>query len=174
MRSATADTGCSSINLFSYTREVLKSAPDGTQEFWLEKTFLTTEEAFPTVLRRSEVVGIAIEEISPVQTALQEVVQRTRELEALNIRYSALAKTGQIVSTTALAMSLNTAVDAPIDSGVASFRQSFLTGAYAARFPDREEQIEKLRAAIDDQVCPLERLYHSSDPLIGAAGARDR
>lgn len=142
----------SSINLFSYTRDIPKAGPDGTQEIWLEKTFLTTEEAFPTVLRRSEVVGFAIEEISPVQTALQEVVQRTRELEALYIRYSALAKTGQTAPTTALSMSLNAAVDAPIDTGVASFRQAFLTGAYAARFPDREEQIEKLRAAIDDQV----------------------
>lgn len=89
--------------------------------------------------------------------ALQEVQQRTRELEALNIRYSALAKTGQAVPTTPLAMNLNSVVDAPIDTGVASFRQSFLTGDYASRFPDREEQLEKLRAAIDDQVSALER-----------------
>ena len=117
-------------------------------------------------MRRSEVVGVAVDEISPVEMALQEVQQRTRELEALNVRYSALAKTGQLVSTTPLAMSLNAVVDAPLDTGVASFRQSFLTGDYALRFPDREEQIEKLRAAIDDQVRVSEMVVRP-DQLIG-------
>ena len=145
-----------------------KDSPDGTREIWLEKTYLTTEEAFPTVLRRSEVVGVAVEEVSPVEMALQEVQQRTRELEALNLRYSALAKTGQAVSTTILAMSLNNVVDAPIDTGAASSRQLFLTGEYVSRFPDREEQVEKLRAAIDDQVSSLEGPA-SSASLIGAS-----
>lgn len=91
-------------------------------------------------------------EISPIETALEEVQQRSRELEALNLRYSALAKTGQIVSTNPLAMSLNAAVDTPLETGVTSFRQSFLTGDYVTRYPDRAEQIEKLRVAIDEQV----------------------
>ena len=129
-----------------------KHGPDGSEEVWVEKTYLTTEEAFPTVLRRSEVVVVSVDEISPVELALQEVQQRTRELEALNIRYAALAKTGQNVPTNPLAMTLNAVVDTPIDTGVASFRESFLTGDYASRFPDRVEQVEKLRAAIDDQV----------------------
>lgn len=140
--------------MFSYTRQISKLGPDSSEEVWLEKTYLTTEEAFPTVLRRSEVVDVAVAEISPVEMALQEVQQRTHELEALSIRYAALAKTGQIVDTNPLAMTLNTVVDAPIDTGVASFRQSFLTGDYPSRFPDRVEQVEKLRAAIDDQVSP--------------------
>ncbi|GJE96717.1 cytoplasmic protein [Phanerochaete sordida] len=169
----------SAINLFSYTRQISKHGPDGSEEVWLEKTYLTTEEAFPTVLRRSEVVEVSPLEISPVEMALQEVQQRTRELEAMHIRYAAhaaLAKTGQIVSTNPLAMTLNAVVDAPVDTGVASFRELFLTGDYASRFPDRVEQVEKLRAAIDDQVriidsclklhgqlCPPEMLaFHST------------
>lgn len=144
--------GHSAINLFSYTRPTPKISPDGAEEIWLEKTFLTTEDAFPTVLRRSEVVDVSPVEISPIETALEEVQQRSRELEALNLRYSALAKTGQIVSTNPLAMSLNAAVDTPLETGVTSFRQSFLTGDYVTRYPDRAEQIEKLRIAIDEQV----------------------
>ena len=142
----------SAINLFSYSRPISKVARDGTEEVWIEKTYLTTEEYFPTVLRRSEVVGVSAVAISPVETALLEVEQRTRELAGLNQKYSSLSKTAQHISTNALAMSLNAAVDAPLHAGVASFRQSFLTGEYAARYPDRAEQIERLRAAIDDQV----------------------
>ncbi|KAI0700925.1 cytoplasmic protein [Cytidiella melzeri] len=142
----------SAINVFSYSRPVIKVGPDNVEETWVEKTYLTTEEAFPTVLRRSEVVDVAAVEISPIETALQEVQQRTRELEGLNTRYAALAKTTQSVSTTLLAMSLNAAVDAPITGGIASFRQSFLAEDYLARYPDRAEKVEKLRLAIDDQV----------------------
>lgn len=146
---------CSDINLFSYSRPISKMAPDGTEEVWVEKTYLTTEQYFPTVLRRSEVVHVQVHSISPVETALLEVEQRTRELAGLNQKYSSLAKTAQHVSTNVLAMSLNAAVDAPLNSGVGAFRQVFLSDDYADRFQDRVEQVEKLRVAIDEQVCGL-------------------
>ena len=147
-----SSSSSSAINLFSYSRSVTKIAPDNVEEIWIEKTYLTTEEAFPTVLRRSEVVDVTIVEISPIEAALEEVQERTRELQGFNTRYSALAKTGQSVPTTPLAMSLNAAVDAPITGGIGSFRQTFLTDDYLARYPDRADKVEKLRLAIEDQV----------------------
>lgn len=129
-----------------------KPTRDGTEEVWLEKTYFTTEEAFPTVLRRSEVVGIEVVEISPLENALNEVKLKTKELTALHMRYQALAKTSQLVSTNALAMALNSAVDAPMNTGTASYRQMFFSPDYLARNPERAELVEKLRAAIDDQV----------------------
>lgn len=131
---------------------MIKVASDGAEEKWIEKTYLTTEEAFPTVLRRSEIVGVEPVEISPVQSALHEVEQRTRELAKLNMRFSALSKTGQAVSTTALAMALNAAVDAPISGGIGAYREEYLSGDYVQRYPERAEEVEKLRNAIDEQV----------------------
>ncbi|KDQ57741.1 hypothetical protein JAAARDRAFT_194025 [Jaapia argillacea MUCL 33604] len=142
----------SAINLFSCSRSMVKLGRDGLEERWVEKTYFTTEESFPTVLRRSEVIGVEVHEISPVENALQEVEQKTKELGALFKKYSALAKTTHAVSTNALSMCLNGAVDAPIGSGVAAYRQVFLSNEYATRNPDRVEQIDKLRAAIEDQV----------------------
>lgn len=142
----------SAINVFSFSRPVIKVASDGAEEKWIEKTYLTTEEAFPTVLRRSEIVGVEPVEISPVQSALHEVEQRTRELAKLNMRFSALSKTGQAVSTTALAMALNAAVDAPISGGIGAYREEYLSGDYVQRYPERAEEVEKLRNAIDEQV----------------------
>ncbi|EPQ57371.1 hypothetical protein GLOTRDRAFT_137711 [Gloeophyllum trabeum ATCC 11539] len=140
------------INLFSCSRPVTRQARDGSEEVWIEKTYFSTEESFPTVLRRSEIVDTEIIYISPVENALQEVEEKTKELQNLHLRYSTLTKTAQSVSTNALSMALNSAVDAPISGGIASFRQLFLTPEYSARHPDRIEQIDKLRQAIDDQV----------------------
>ena len=142
----------SDINLFSSTRQVKKTSRDGVEEIWLEKTYLTTEEAFPTVLRRSEVVNLEVVEISPLENALLEVETKTKELTALNLKYRSLAKTSQDVSTNALAMCLNSAVDAPLNTGVASYRETFFSPDYIARNPDRAELVEKLRLAIDEQV----------------------
>lgn len=136
-----------------------KITRSGTEEIWLEKTYFTTEEPFPTVLRRSEVVAAEIVEISPVENALSEVELKTKELAALHLKYQALAKTAQPVSTNALAMCLNSAVDAPINTGIAAYRQSFFDSEYIVRNPERAEVVEKLKAAIDEQVCV--RLYWS-------------
>ena len=141
----------SAINLFSSSRPVAKGR-DGSDESWVEKTYFTTEEAFPTVLRRSEIIAFEVLEISPIERALNDVVQRTKELEGLYVRYSTAVKTGQPVSTNPLTMALNTAVDAPQENGVSSFRQ-FLTNEYIMRNPDKIQVIERLRVAIDNHVC---------------------
>jgi dedicator of cytokinesis protein 3 len=142
----------SAINLFSCSRPQAKPGRDGTEEIWIEKTYFNTEEAFPTVLRRSEVVAIETSEISPLENALHEVQQKTKELAALELKYSALAKTAQAVSTNALAMCLNSAVDSPADSGIASYRQVFFAPDYIVKNPDRAEQVDKLQKAIVEQV----------------------
>ena len=118
----------------------------------MEKTYLRTEETFPTVLRRSEVVEVTVVEISPIESALQIIEERTRDLRGLSQKYATLAQTAGADSTTPLSMALNRAVDAPHNDGVAHFRQDFLSGDYLARYPDRAEQADKLRAAIDAQV----------------------
>jgi len=47
---------------------------------------------------------------------------------------------------------LNSAVDAPLNTGIASYRQIFFSPDYIARNPERAEMVEKLRSAIDEQV----------------------
>ncbi|KAJ2936556.1 hypothetical protein H1R20_g537, partial [Candolleomyces eurysporus] len=156
------------INLFSSVRQVRKLVKD-QDEIWIEKTYFTTEEAFPTVLRRSEVVRIEIDELSPLQNALHEVESKTRELTTLHTKYNALAKTTQIVSTDALSMSLNSAVDAPLNTGIASYRTVFFNPEYILTHPERAESVEKLRLAIDEQV----RVIDSCLRLHGLLCSRD-
>lgn len=93
-----------------------------------------------------------VAEISPLENALNEVERKTKELSSLYQKYQALAKTAQHVSTNALAMSLNSAVDAPLNTGISSYRQTFFNPDYLTRNPERAEMVEKLKFAIDEQV----------------------
>ncbi|KAG2364374.1 hypothetical protein BDR07DRAFT_1401549 [Suillus spraguei] len=165
----------SAINIFSSIKQTTKFDRDGNEEIWLEKTSFTTEQAFPTVLRRSDITEWEVAEISPVENALHEVEQKSGELASFHLRYAALAKTAQVFSTNALSMSLNGAVDPPVD-GLPVYREIFFDPAYATKHPDRVEMIDRLRAAIDDlvrvtdsclklhgQICPQEMLrFHQT------------
>lgn len=143
----------SAINLFSSSRQIKKTGSgDGAEELWIEKSYFTTEETFPTVLRRSQVLGVEIVELNPVENALADVEEKTKELGALGVRYESLAKTGQDVSTNALAMSLNAAVDPPINTGIPAYRQDFFSTEYVTVHPERAELVERLRATVDEHV----------------------
>ncbi|KAH8119460.1 cytoplasmic protein [Phellopilus nigrolimitatus] len=142
----------SAINIFSCQRPVTKIGPNGDEEIWLIKGYFTTEETFPTVLRRSEVVDIHTVEISPMESALNDIEQKNKELNTLKVKYSTLAKTGQPVSTNALSMTLNNAVDAPVSGGIFLYREAFLSPEYLVQNPDRADMVQKLRDAIDEQV----------------------
>ncbi|KAF8750883.1 hypothetical protein RHS01_08877 [Rhizoctonia solani] len=148
-----------------------------TRDVWTEKTVLTTEEIFPTVLRRSCVMDVAVTQLSPVENALQDVRQKTSELAALAHRYSGLAKSGATVSTNALSMALNAVVDAGAGGSVTLFREVFMGGDYLASHPDSAQSIHQLKAAIDNQVrlidqclalheelCPAEMLPFHEKP----------
>ncbi|KAL5528219.1 DCK1 [Sanghuangporus sanghuang] len=142
----------SAINVFSCQRPVTKVGPNGEEETWILKTYFTTEETFPTVLKRSEVIDVQTVEMSPIESALLDVEQKTKDLNTLKVKYTNLAKAGQPVSTTALSMTLNNVVDAPANGGIALYREAFLSPEYAAQNPGRTEIINRIREAIDEQV----------------------
>lgn len=149
-------TLCSAINIFSctrsFTKDVINDDKPHYRDLWTEKTYFTTEESFPTVLRRSEIIEIQVVEISPLDNALLDVEQKTKDLQTLETKFSALTKTSTAINATALSMALNAVVDTPSDSGVPIYRESFLRTEYLARNPSQEPLLQKLRAAIDEQV----------------------
>jgi dedicator of cytokinesis protein 3 len=124
------------------------------EETWVEKTYFTTEASFPTVLRRSEVVSSQVVLISPIESAIAELEQQTRELDSMYMRFSASAQVGQGASANAFSSALNNAVDAPDNAGVALYRRTFLAPEYVEVYPDRAGQVDALRKVIEDHVRP--------------------
>lgn len=97
-----------------------------------------------------------------MDNALLDVEQKTKELQALETKFSALAKTSTSVNATALSMALNAVVDTPSDSGVPVYRDSFFRTEYLARNPSQESRLQKLKAAIDELV----RIFNDRNNLL--------
>jgi dedicator of cytokinesis protein 3 len=135
--------------LFSCSRQIIKQVHGGEEEVWEEKTYFRTEEQFPTVLRRSEVIDVHIVEISAIENAITEIEQKTKDLASLELRYSSLAKTGQTVSTNALTSALNTAVD---NLTAFQYRDTFLNPEYLSRHPERLQFVQRLNQVLLEQV----------------------
>lgn len=141
----------SDINTFSFSRPFVKPAGHST-ETWTEKTYFTTEQLFPTVLRRSEVIDIQAVELSPVDSALLDVEEQTKDLSQLHVKFEVLSKMDSVTSTNDLAMALNEIVDAPPENGLDLYRSTFFTQEYVHSHPAQEDGVVKLRQAIDDLV----------------------
>ncbi|KAL7415449.1 hypothetical protein BDY24DRAFT_382988 [Mrakia frigida] len=151
----------SNVNVFSHSRPFNKSGRVGGErdiaDVFIEKTFITCQESFPTVLRRSEIKSTRTVEISSIASAVADVKTKTEELEALEESYTALSETGEELNTNPLSMALNGAVDAPMNGGVPAYRQAFFSAQFIAQNPDKSHEIESLRAAIEDQTRVLAR-----------------
>lgn len=149
----------SDVNTFSSSRPVMGGYhPNGVAEVWTEKTYYTTEQLFPTVLRRSEVIDIQPVMLSPIDIALTEVEEKIKQLTQMHIKFDILSKIDAVSSTNALSMALNEVVDTGQNSGVSLYRDVFLTTDYLHHHPTQQEVILKLRQAID-------RLVRSHDIL---------
>ncbi|KAG9302767.1 hypothetical protein G9A89_009544 [Geosiphon pyriformis] len=165
-----------SVNTFSFSRPVNKN-PDGIRssneflDLWTEKTILVSEETFPTVLRRSEVIEVTMIEVSPIENALAAMKAKSRELLALETKYGSLLKTPSSptvnkINTNPLSMSLNGAVDAPVNGGLPMYKKAFFGTDFLAANPDKEHLIQRLKEAIDEQVDIIDRCLELHDRLV--------
>ncbi|KAG5459079.1 MAG: dedicator of cytokinesis-domain-containing protein [Olpidium bornovanus] len=159
------------VNKFSFSRPFRKASKSGNEflDLWTEKTVLYSEDTFPSLLRRSEVIRSETNEISPVENALIAMNTKNKELRSLAKKYGAIAADiavsgpSQKVNANPLTMSLNGAVDAPVNGGVPMYKQAFFDPKYVEHNPDKETLVRQLRDAINEQV--RTRLCKEATPL---------
>lgn len=85
----------------------------------VEKVIYTTAEPFPTILRRSEIVGREDVTLSPIQAAIERTTRKTQELLALEKRISSGEDEGAM---SRLSEDLLLSVDPNSESSVARYR----------------------------------------------------
>ncbi|KAI9593307.1 hypothetical protein BDF19DRAFT_415419 [Syncephalis fuscata] len=120
-------------------------------ELWTEKTVLITEHPFPSMLRRAEVVSTSLTELSPIENAVVAMRAKNRELLALEKRYLVFVGSGR-VSCNPFTMSLNGAVNAPVNGGVKLYKQAFLKNEmYLRANTDKTSHIRELDDAVVEQ-----------------------
>ena len=87
------------------------------QDNTVEKTLYTTAEAFPTILRRSEIVAVGTITLTPLQTAIERTSRKTVELVALERKIA----DGDDTAFNTMTQELMYAVDTNIEGCVANY-----------------------------------------------------
>eukprot|EP00824_Muranothrix_gubernata_P007783 TRINITY_DN19932_c0_g1_i1.p1 TRINITY_DN19932_c0_g1~~TRINITY_DN19932_c0_g1_i1.p1 ORF type:complete len:1141 (-),score=286.60 TRINITY_DN19932_c0_g1_i1:29-3346(-) len=112
------------VNVFTYSRSFRKGEKvKGENEFkvlWVANVFLVTQEKFPNILRRADVVQKKEIVWSPIENAVHSIEQKNEDIKRVVMKFqSAGDQTG---STSELAMILNGVVDAAVNGGVYLYR----------------------------------------------------
>ncbi|KAH7065056.1 hypothetical protein B0J12DRAFT_780474 [Macrophomina phaseolina] len=89
------------------------------KEQTIRKTIYTTAEAFPTILRRSEIISVDHVDLSPVQSALERTLRKTAELSQLEKRVT----NGEDSALQQLTEALMLSVDSNSPATVAKYRE---------------------------------------------------
>ncbi|KAI8364106.1 hypothetical protein BD560DRAFT_436932 [Blakeslea trispora] len=169
---------------FSFSRPVLKDQdssdkPEDKPEsevlnLWTEKIEFVCEDKFPTIVRRSKIISSHSQLISPIENAVLAMENKNNELMALNKKYAAYIPRGnrrtpalnQPININPFSMSLNGAVDAPVNGGVPLYKRAFLTKDYWDRNPEMHPWIGRLQAAIYDQVQIIQKCLETHNKLV--------
>ncbi|KAF1800044.1 hypothetical protein FB192DRAFT_1143520 [Mucor lusitanicus] len=175
------------VSKFSFSKPVTRESTDKTGgdndkqapesdflNLWTEKCDFECEDKFPTIVRRSKIVSSQTSVISPIENAVTAMENKNKELESLEKKYAAhLPKTGRRMSSLAppvninpFSMSLNGAVDAPVNGGVPLYKKAFLSKEYWDKNPEMRQWIYRLQNAIQDQVLIIKKCLETHNKLV--------
>ncbi|KAF4980600.1 hypothetical protein FZEAL_3413 [Fusarium zealandicum] len=116
-----------------------RSTSGPVKEHFAEKLVFMTADAFPTILRRSEVVDTQEIKLSAHETALERIVRKTQEMTALERRVADGDEDHTRLLVDAVSMSVNPASD----SSVVYYRQLLPESKEVDDDDDDEEEAEE-------------------------------
>lgn len=142
------------VNCFLYSKPFRKNKQKGetqTQEFadlWYKNWYMVTDDSFPTVHTRSEVINKICLETTPVQNAVSMVQDKNREIQQVTAKQEAAGST--------LTLVLKGVIDAAVNGGTALYTQAFLNDSYLTSHPGDIGLCEQLQSALEQQIPLLE------------------
>ncbi|KAH0607773.1 uncharacterized protein H6S33_002807 [Morchella sextelata] len=144
----------------------LSSSAAGRVGMWTEKTIYNTSERFPTILRRSEIVGVATCTVGPVENAIQAVMMKTKELSVVEKRFAEIKSgTGSAGGDGAGGVAqLSMILTGEVDGGVSSYRELLSDESVDPALRNA------LRMAMLDYVATLKKCLAVHGRLVGASG----
>lgn len=171
------------VSKFSFSRPVIRESASGDSKqpesdflnLWTEKVDFECEDRFPTIVRRSKIVHSHLSVVSPIENAVTAMENKNEELLSLEKKYSAhLGINGnrrpstshQNLNINPFSMSLNGAVDAPVNGGVPLYKKAFLSKSYYDKNPDMRGWIHRLQEAIRRQVRIIKKCLDTHNKLV--------
>lgn len=149
------------LKCFTYSRGLQKSTEKKPQnEFkhlWVVKTFIFTQESFPCIRRRCEVVDRKELTLSPIENAIQTMTSKNVEL--LDKIDSVEQSTSPNVDVGPLSMLLNGMIDAAVMGGTQKYIEAFLDDEWLAENQNETslQRQEELKQTIRDMIVHLKR-----------------
>lgn len=129
------------IKQFFYQRPFRKNEEKSANEFldlWVEKFILTTDQTFPTTMRRQLVVKRERIVLNPLEMAVNGLLEKNQEL---NEKVAELEEMEDGTADQSYTMALNGVVDAAVNGGLANY-EVFFTGAFIETNPEIQEDID--------------------------------
>lgn len=140
------------LKRFSFSRPL----PGNTSplDLWVEKTTYETYQAFPTIVKRSEVKSVKVVKLSPLENALQLLQGKTNDLVDLEATFKS-GKTDQ-GNISRLDLVLSGAVDSPVNGGIQLYR-AFLEDENLRSEPKSAPFVAALENAFLDYAAAIQR-----------------
>ncbi|XP_072538135.1 dedicator of cytokinesis protein 5 isoform X2 [Salminus brasiliensis] len=139
------------VDQFQYSRPFRKGEKDPDNEFatmWIERTTYLTAYCFPGILKWFEVKSISVDEISPLENAIETMELANEKLSNL-VQHQAYDRS---LPVHPLSMMLSGIVDPAVMGGFANYEKAFFTEAYMKQHPEDLERIEVLKHLIALQI----------------------
>ncbi|XP_049341626.1 dedicator of cytokinesis protein 5 [Astyanax mexicanus] len=143
------------VDQFQYSRPFRKGQKDPDNEFatmWIERTTYITAYRFPGILKWFEVKSVSVDEISPLENAIETMELANEKLSNL-VQQQACDRS---LPVHPLSMMLNGIVDPAVMGGFANYEKAFFTESYMTQHPEDLERIEVLKHLIALQIPVLE------------------
>ena len=111
------------VNIFLYSRPFKKSGKKSTNEFkdlWICNYYYVTEDSFPTIHRRSEIIQKAEVLVSPIDYALVTVMEKNKEIVQIISKHESGKE-----NISPFTMVLKGVIDAAVNGGVHMYKDAF-------------------------------------------------
>ncbi|KAA8910151.1 hypothetical protein TRICI_004252 [Trichomonascus ciferrii] len=133
---------------------------------WVEKTVYETYQAFPTIVKRSEVKQASVQKLSPLEYALVQVEKKTNELLDLEQVFKVGKADQNAVSK--LDLLLSGAIDSPVNGGIQLFRP-FLEDPALRSDPVQSQQVTSLEVSFLDYAAAVQRCLAIHSKVVPAS-----
>lgn len=143
------------VDTFLYDRPYHRAEKDKNNEFktlCIERFIIKTVEKLPGILRWYEVESIEVENLTPIEGAIDLMKQVTRDL-IIQIEKCQIKPSTEI---TLLSMKLRGTINATVNGGIAKYQEAFFTQEFAAKYPEELKHLEELKAVMLRQLQVLE------------------
>jgi len=140
---------------FVYSKPYKKTKTNNEfRDLWIHNVYYETEAAFPTIQRRSAIVKVTDGEVSPIENALNTIVDKNKELVIIIGKHEAMKNIANISPFT---MVLKGVIDAGVNGGVDMYKKAFFAPDFLQSNPDKREYIGKLKESLNEQMEVLEK-----------------